>query len=663
MNDATRELLAVLDPLPYRDRLRHVVAWARNAPDRAQVCAELRDRGPYERHLALVVAMSTGDTDGIRHALGDPLSRLRAVALGAALRSGQLTVLPDGLAAVDRRAVYRRLRGLGRPEIADALIGRVLDRHGRAEAATLLPACSEATIRAMLPLLEHRISLAALARRHPGAVHDRARELLSATEPRYRTALWPRLAQGVLRGGVDSALALLEEFAPEDRLPGRLSAYGRIAVVHPQRVVDLLTAPGRAAWLRRQSLPPNLLRRLAVLPDTALVPLARAFRENARALSRLLAALPPARRGALHDLAVADADTRFQVPQPQVVEVLPAAVRIREARRVLTLASIQENEDLVWEWSAFLPWPEAVAALEPAIGSGDADDRSLGYALLVKAALRGRDPEPVAEVLTRLLRLRNEQDPVRQSALGQLYRAGRLLTAGSAADLTRIVIDVTEARDTSAGTRAALGRLAGAVLQHHAGVPELAEWALFTYERLTAVIVPPLTRMRRGGEVAVFGRLRQWAEAALDRGSPGPLFALAGALGRRGHDLPELQGLLRRCIDPGMLESTARAAIPLLLDDPRTRSARVAEVLALDPTAVAVPIVWHTVSATRTDLLDVVFADRAHGRFVPDGLRWVPSSVRFPERWLPRQQRHLVDLMERVVDDGEVPEHRRAAAL
>ena len=54
---ATRHLLTSLDPLPYRERLRQLAGWARTAPDRAEICADLRGLGGYERHLALIASM------------------------------------------------------------------------------------------------------------------------------------------------------------------------------------------------------------------------------------------------------------------------------------------------------------------------------------------------------------------------------------------------------------------------------------------------------------------------------------------------------------------------------------------------------------------------------------------------------------------------------
>src|SRR3954452_24835873 len=45
------------------------------------------------------------------------------------------------------------------------------------------------------------------------------------------------------------------------------------------------------------------------------------------------------------------------IPAAEIMEVLPAAVRIREATRVLGLAKIREREAQVLVWSAYRAWP------------------------------------------------------------------------------------------------------------------------------------------------------------------------------------------------------------------------------------------------------------------------------------------------------------------
>ncbi|MGC4897263.1 hypothetical protein [Micromonospora sp. DT31] len=668
MLTATRALLTSLDPLSHRERTRRLVAWALTAPDRQRVCADLRALGAYERRLALLADLATRDTEAIAAAIDDPQPSISATALTAAVRAG---MTPVGLAdrpAIARRRVYRALRRRPAPIVADPLITEVRDRFGDHEAAALLPACGPETVRALLPDLEHALNPERLLRRHSDVVLARIGERLATALPELRAGIWGEVAGAVLRADPAPALDLLDRYAPEESLPGPLIAYGRLAAHDAGRVVRLLTTPARAAWLARTTLPRALLRRLAALPTGELAPLAARLRERDHALAELLRAVAPSRRAELYDAALADTDPTALLPETQVMEVLPAAVRVREAARVLTLPGVREREPAVWFWSAYLPWPQASTAVGPALRSGDAEERAQGWTLLVAAARRSRDPRVVAEVVVRLGRLRNEQEPVRAAALTALATVAPLLTAGTAGGLTQLTTDAVDARDTSAVTTTALSRLAADVLAHHVDVPELVEWALLTIDLTSSgANVPVLRRfdtvLRRGQEAVVFDRLRGWVEAGMARGRYGLLFALTHALGKRAWQLPGLQDLLRRAIGPRTLPSVARTAAGLWLADPRTRARRVAEVLDVDASAVAIHEVWATVCTSRTDLLDRVLRRAPRGRFVERGKRWVPGWAPHADRWLPRHQARFVALQDVVVTDSGQPVWQRAAAI
>jgi hypothetical protein len=664
---ATRDLLTVLDPLPYHQRIRRLAAWARSAPDRAEVCADLRGRGSYERQLALLAAAVTRDAEGLRAGIRDPQPSIRATALDAALRTG--TPLPEVIAlpAMERRRVYRTLRRLSAPDRADALISEVQASFGDGEAAALLPACGPATVRALLPELEPVLAPERLVRRHPGLLLERVTERLAGADAQERARIWSDAAGAVLRCDPAAVLDLLERYAPAERLPGELTAYGIIAAHDPGRVARLLAAPARAAWFGAAHLPRALLRRLAPLPTADLAPLARRLCHHPRNLAALLAAVPPARRTELYEAALTEVDTAGWDPAHEVVGVLPAAARIAAVTRLLSRDKIRTEPEIL-TWSSYLGWPEAAAALESGLRSGDAEDRAMAYRLLVLAAHRSRAPRVVAELVDRLGRLRNEQDPVRAAALGATVRLARLLTAGSAPALTRLTTDAVDARDTSATTTGALVRLATATLQHHVDEPELREWALLTIDLVsTGANVPTLRRfdlvLRRGQETMVFARLRGWIEAAMARGRYAPLFAVAHALRKRAWQVPELQNLLGRAAGAGTLPWVAREAIGLWLDDPRGRSERVAAVLAADASTVTLPAVWSTISEVRTDLLDQVLDRAPSGRFVETGLRWVPTRAERAERWLPRQRATFVALQERIIADTGMEIWRRAAAI
>ncbi|WP_255657527.1 hypothetical protein [Actinoplanes sp. L3-i22] len=654
-------LLESLDPLPYRKRMRHLAAWARTAPDRAEVCAELRAGDAYQRHLALVAAQVAGDTAAVDAATHDPLPALRSLALTAALRAGRLTGPVTELAAVDRRSLRRALRRAPAPDLADALIGEIRARFGDREAAALLPACGASTVRALLPALAHAANLVVIARRHPTVFAGYATGLLDAAATLAdRDLQWHRIARAVLVLDPEQALDLLERYAPADGL----TDLGPLAKHSPARVAALLTAPARAGRLRTRTLPPGLLRRLATLPDHELAPLARRLPK----IAPLLRALPPGRRAAIYQASLADVDPARHIPAYEVLELLPAADRIREVRRMLALDRVRQSEEWTLDLTAYLAWPDVVASEEIALRSGDAGERAKAYTRLAGAAGRSRDPAAVAALVTRLTRLRNEQDPVRTAALTGLAGVARLLTAASAAELTTVTTDAIEARDTSAGATAALSRLATATLRHHVDVADLRDWALLTIDLLSsAATVPTLHRfdrvLRRGQETMVFDRLRPWVEANLERGRYAPLFAVTDALGQRAHRLPGLQELLGRAAGPDTLPWVAEAAITRWLADPRFRDQRVGEVLAADPSAVRLGPVWDVVANRRTDLLDDVLGGSRAGRFADRRSMWMPGWIRHPQRWLPRQQAALLAQLAAAIADSGADRWPRTASV
>ncbi|MGC4790657.1 hypothetical protein ACLQ22_22860 [Micromonospora sp. DT178] len=681
MRRSTRRLLGDLDALAHRERMATLARRAREAAGRGElpeILAELRgEASSYHRFLAVTAAGIVGDHAAVRAALGDPHGTIRAVAVKAGLRAGWLA--GDDLRAFVRDApadlrhlVYRSLRHLRRPAVADGLVDGVLGRFGAVEAVALLPACGADTVRRLLPVVEHALSNSVcLARRHGDVVLDHAESTLPDIHPGERDHWWSTHGARVLLAGrrrPERALTLLERYAPTGYLPGDLADYGPLAAPAPRRVLALLTAPSRADWVGYQWLPPTLLRRLVRLPEADLVALGRRVRGRNNSLDRLLAALPPSRRGGLYDAVFADVDTAARIPDAPLMEVLPHAWREREARRVLALDDVRHDEAQVRSWSALLPWPAASAALTPALRAADARDRAVAYELLLAAARRSRDPAAAAEVLTRLDRLRNEQDPVRAVALAELANLAPLLRADAVEVLTRITADATTTRDASTRTLAALGTLAARVLGRHVDEPALLRWALDTLDRLFGGHrLPPLGRfdetLRRGQETLVFARLRGWVEAGMARGQFTALFAVTRALGRRAWHVPELQELLRRATTPGTVAAVVREAVELWLADPGTRAQRVAYVLHSDSSTITLPTVWRTVSARRTDLLDRVLRHPPKGAFLTAGTRWIPGRPVHAERWTPHQQEAFVRLQARLAADAGTPLHHRAAAV
>src|SRR5439155_4897502 len=167
--------------------------------------------------------------------------------------------------------------------------------------------------------------------------------------------------------------------------------------------------------------------------------------------------------------------------------------------------------------TAFLPYDEAVAALDKASRSAEAEERAYAYELLVRCAARTGDPDAVTGLLNGLTRIRNEQDPVRSRLLTALAEVRPdLFAVAAVGPLDALVRDALDARDCSWQTTNAVVRLVFQVLWQSAASGDrqpLLLWALETVERLSAWQRTPMTAnlgrvLRRGHEHDVFARMR-----------------------------------------------------------------------------------------------------------------------------------------------------------
>ncbi|GAA4253713.1 hypothetical protein GCM10022255_055620 [Dactylosporangium darangshiense] len=576
-----------------------------------------------------------------------------------------------------RRKLYRAIRRRRRTDLADEFVDQVRERYGDREAASLLPVCGEATVTRLLPELGYALdSLTAIARHHPDLVLELAAGELAPLSGDERDQWWSRGGGAVLAAAErrpEQTLDLLERYAPSGHLPHPLSAYGLLAKTDPVRVLGLLTAPRRAGWVAGTHLPAALLDRLARMAPVdlpGLPDLVRRLSRNVTALARLLAAAPPRHRAELFTLALSDVDRSRELTNEAILDVLPMSQRTAEARRVLALEEVRQDERLTLHYTGYLPWSEAEPALLAATRSADADDRARAWRQLVRCAARSDDPAAVRAVVEHLLRLRNERDSVRGAAFAALARVpGRLLGDELAAQLDRLVTDGVEARDSSSETLSQLTTLAATVLRERFDSPPLVGWARHTFERVLGDDrVPDLGHLaswlRRGQEAQVFEAVRGWLVDSADRAKYAPLFAVTRALGRRAHQLPELQALLARAVGRDNLPWVARTAVELWLDDRRHRAERVGAVLREDPSAVALDTVWQAVCVRRRDLLDEILGGPPPtGRFVPGGVLWTPGRPVLVRHWEARHRRAYVDRMTVLAADTGHTWQSRATAL
>jgi hypothetical protein len=544
-----------------------------------------------------------------------------------------LNALPELPLAV-RRVLLRRIRQRRLAALANALVEAVQD----ADAARLLPLCDAETVERLLPKLEHLVSHIAIARYHPELTLARAVDELAQleiTEPWWRSR--GHALDEIVAYAPERLLDLAERYAPATWLPFSGRSLALMAEVDAGRLLRLVVDRTHQLTLRGY-------RTLATANPPELVHLGR---QN---LVTVLRAMPPARRAEFFDQVYADRDSTRLAVSDLELRLLPRARRAAEARRLRDIAAETGDVDQVRRMTAHLPYDEAHADLTTITTSGDADERAVGYRLLIDCAANSRR---LAELLPWLAdRLKREQDPVRMAAF-QALAAVHPQALGDAHELRQLATDAFDARDFSHHTGSALADTCVELLVYNSStvaLEVLTDW----WKRIRWSYLGDLGRkLRHGQEHEVFDALWGTVEAATDRVDFQPAFALASAFGKRTNNMPALLDLMWDAIPFGT-EHASRQAIRHLLADPRHRATRVRRILDLDPTAVFVSEVMAVIQDNRTDLLEVVLGSTVpQGTFAPKTVRLIPLYLRHTERWEPAQRARYAELLMSLADSAE----------
>ncbi|WP_150494585.1 hypothetical protein [Streptomyces kanamyceticus] len=671
-------LKAHFDPLPFPARMSALARYGRTlTPAAYTTLHRVLDAGEAdERHTALFLAVARRDLPTIAAALSDPLLRRRA--LSAAIRlpipAQALEKLALSETRATRRETYRVLRLSGRSALAGRLLPEVYERYGSSDASLLLPACSPATAADWIDRLDPSPGvLNALARTAPLAV---AKLLVSRNRSQQRNARYSFVRQH------RAVASLAAERDPEaglvllERARALLTARAaRSLLRHPDRVLEIL----RAAAPDADDSLPELALPAGPLPPSV----RRAVRELSLADRQDLARLCPAERPR------ARFPERREVAPDGLLMLVPAPERRRLAEEraersnsvrslpVTTLAALEpaDRAELVLPWverwsgrgrtvshlAVALPLASGEPLLREIAERHRIHQRLMGWPSLLACAELEGDAVEFARVAVDCERAWHDQEEVRYRTLRQLGGAPlRLLAALPERVLRDATLTTVQSADSKSRTLAAAEELLRRTAENAATRADF-ERAAYTVELLCQVVADP----RRHGPVVTLHMDQNAAQAvwallartATTRPSTG--VHLAELLAPHLRALPELDALARGIAlghdDPHLAARAAQAWVtPATL-----REARCAELVALDASFAAVPVVLATVATRRTDLFDTVLAaaqEGLRGRVRPRATAWVPQlPPGVTQRWLPGQRMRWNEHHARVAVDEAVP--------
>ncbi len=638
-----------LDKLCYDARVREA---ARSAPSDEEL-DRLWDHDPY---LALVAARHTGKTERILNALLDPRVSVTHAALALLRTVDPLPdlddLLPQTCAAV-RRGLISIASTRANPEQAARLIELV---EGN-QAANLLRALSPEDLERHLPRLAPRLgNWAGLARRLPDGVLAYLRGSLEESPDRQRAALWQRYRPcfktlASLRPA--EVLSLASDLHPPETLPPIPLA--QLARTHPDEVQALL--------LRGQYAPPPHLRRLG---RERLEQLALHFAHDPLRVAAVLESCPPAWRREIFQAAYPSSDRAWPM---QMLEALPHALRVREAERMLAMRDSQVSPTVAFDVAVYASPASAERIFEPESKASLAEERARAVLGWIKNCAVNRGD--LAALLSRLVpRLKNEQDPVRLAAVTALRETPPgLFSEESLEPLGTLVTAVTQARDTSWGTRSHLQQIGMQLLRRGALDPggKLLPFSLDMQRKLVqqsgSLAWPRLNDLPKGVEKGIFDALQRWVKAANERDSYGPVLSLASALGKRARNVEGLQKLIADAVK-ARPDWVAMQAIGLWLEPPTTRDQRVQSLLSKDESTIMCPAVFQHLHRRRQDLLDPFLESRIlKGRFANSKTAYLLPAQNGFHRWLPRQQRAFAKGALSIARDTQRSDYERVFAI
>lgn len=676
----TQTLLNRLDGLDHDARVQLMVRTtlvAQHQPGFEPIVDELLHSDEvYHRHLALVAINVMRDDARLLTLARDPSVSVWQSAISACGKwmegPARFLALLEESSPAQQDLLLKKIVQHRRQKLIEALIPALVERFDVSMIAALLPHCEEATLQEWLPHLEvHQLNWRQMALNHTEFTLKTLDKALAAASERARFSVWWQFHRGIealaLRHS-EAFVELLTRWCP-DGPPLLVEPHLSILFQrHPVEATALMTRPGALMRLRQRGIPRRILRKLTKQEDAVIIALARPLLTHHVGLAALLKHLPPSRRARIFEAVYEGHDLASTVWPDAIMDVLPHALRHREAARMLSLRKVQAQASERLRVQASQPIEQARATLEQAAVASQAEDRVAALEALVRCTHRSR--AGMTETLERLLRLRNEQDPVRMAALHALSQVSPTLFKDAHADtLGTLVTDAVEARDLSYGTRRAIFNLVHRIMRETATRPTSALFQ-FCLEALSLLAgqagvldLPRLSDLPQGAERAIVAVLLPWLQHAHKREATQNILRLASALGRRAWALPRLQALIGDACRRGPIWVSS-TAIGLWLQAPETRDERARQLLDEDESVlVLTPVFDHAHRRRQSWLAPVLEGRPLRGRFGTGQTAWLPPAFSGFGRWLPRQQRAMERLLRRVIDDKSQEGFRRAEAV
>lgn len=673
-------LLKEMDCLCYDDRSRRIALLARenmNSKGFQKLLSSLIEGSTYEASLALIGAGVIKDIKIILLALKHPKESIRIKAAGLLGKLGSASDIERELFNLSkncRRKLLNTITIKQREDVAERLIDLVYDNWGAKETVILLPACGEETVRKWISQIGYAIeNWFKLAQRHRDIVGDYFYLTLEKAPLREKTHVWWKFSTAIEILSISNPQLVLEaalNFGPKDFLHPVLKKHLGILVRRcPEKVYGLITRIEGREYLLANGVPKILLKNKKYFSTDQWIEISKLLAERPDYVVDILQHLAPSRRGEVFQ-AVYDEDKRKeQIFSVALLSNLPNELRDKESARILELPTVKSNHVMTMNIVACRYIDNSREILKKEAQSSNADERGNALSLLIQSTALSR--KGMGDTLEYLARIKNDQDPVRYRVLSELEICPpSIFNDTHVPALTLIIDSLIEARDSSVPTLWAAKRLVFNLMIHNAKnlESEIFKFSINTLIKLArksgSLSLPSLEHnCPRGLEYIIFEEIYTLIVEANRRENYSFILEIANSFGKRAYGIEKLQNLLKEAIF-AKPDSVSMRAVTYWLADKATRDKRVMELLEMDKSFIKVPEVMMHVHRRRQDLLDqFISGNIIRGRFFTGKTIYLLPLYSGFHRWLPRQQKTFLALLERVASDRERNIYERTQAI
>lgn len=617
-----------------------------------EIISALRNGQFADRYLALNSCQGSRDTEHMFESVSDQSETLKAIARKMICIYGsdaQVLKSFELCPRLNRKSFVKQLNKSKRWPLVDLILAGLEDSEP-ADFAALMPYGSTEFVRAHWPSVESdcaETEWERLARNKPDYAQERMLALVDSTpdfDPLVRlhavtviTILAKARLPGVLKI-IESLLRIcsVNQISLQSAVNAFPSEMARLAVDQEDRM-----AVGFFAVFHK------------IEDHDLLLALLRKYPQN-YGIVRILKKLPVVAREKVYEqLAPSWRSENDGLIEESILEVMPNAVRLKEARAYLAMDSLVAHPQIRMQYAAFLPWQEANEFLKPFLRDPDATLRSVAWSALIAALRYNRDE--LGEVLNQIKQRQNEQDPVKQAIFEALAKLPPSLFKNSDLEgLSAVIQDALASKDLSSSTAYCIESLLLALVSFH------AEWAAgqvagFWKARGNCSYVGSAWRINDRQALQIEAQiapvLKQWNRKEYES------FVLAAAalLGKRLKVTTQITRLLREIILDTSRESSAEYAFSLLrLNAFEALTELIPLMLQKDPSWGTTQDVASYLMRYRQDLLTPYLGTKTHkGRFHSGKNRVVPKLSVGPIFLSAGQQKIYAEALDSMAVDDE----------